>query len=97
MPDYFLAANKEVVKQFQANKNFADRRDKVISARTYFYEDEHKCDAHLETFLKCIDAVGKTDYKFYFFYCNNSFKLPQLMFPFKLACILFTIKFTLSK
>ena len=52
------AANKEVVKQFQANKNFADRREKVISARTYFYEDEHKCDAHLDTFLKCIDAVG---------------------------------------
>ncbi|XP_028400731.1 proline dehydrogenase 1, mitochondrial-like [Dendronephthya gigantea] len=52
------APNKEIVKQFQLNKDFADRRKKVISARTYFYEDEHKCDLHLETFLKCIDAVG---------------------------------------
>ncbi|CAB4000513.1 proline dehydrogenase 1, mitochondrial-like [Paramuricea clavata] len=47
-----------MVKQFQLNKDFADRRKKVISARTYFYEDEHKCDVHLETFLNCIDAVG---------------------------------------
>ena len=49
-----------MVKQFQSNKDFADRRKKVISARTYFYEDEHKCDVHLETFLNCIDAVGKS-------------------------------------
>ena len=57
--DHCLAPNKEIVKQFQLNKEFEDRRKKVISARTYFYEDEHKCDVHLETFLKCIDAVGK--------------------------------------
>lgn len=60
-----LAGNKEVAKQFQLNRDFADRREKVISARTYFYEDEHKCDAHLETFLKCIDAVGGYEL------CNN--------------------------
>ena len=57
--DHCLAPNKEIVKQFQLNKDFEDQRKKVISARTYFYEDEHKCDVHLETFLKCIDAVGK--------------------------------------
>lgn len=47
------------MKQFQSNKEFENRSEKVVSARTYFYEDEHKCDVHLETFLKCIDAVGK--------------------------------------
>uniref|UniRef100_A0A8C3PWQ7 Proline dehydrogenase n=1 Tax=Chrysolophus pictus TaxID=9089 RepID=A0A8C3PWQ7_CHRPC len=43
-------------KQFRAHRGFGDRRDGVISARTYFYADEAKCDQHMETFLHCIDA-----------------------------------------
>ncbi|XP_030357721.1 proline dehydrogenase 1, mitochondrial-like isoform X3 [Strigops habroptila] len=43
-------------KQYRAHPGFGDRRGGVISARTYFYADEAKCDQHMETFLHCIDA-----------------------------------------
>lgn len=43
-------------KQYQAHQAFGDRRDGVISARTYFYANESKCDSHMETFLRCIEA-----------------------------------------
>uniref|UniRef100_A0A8C6JMY5 Proline dehydrogenase n=2 Tax=Melopsittacus undulatus TaxID=13146 RepID=A0A8C6JMY5_MELUD len=43
-------------KQYRAHPGFGDRRGGVISARTYFYADEAKCDQHMETFLRCIDA-----------------------------------------
>ncbi|XP_049721728.1 proline dehydrogenase 1, mitochondrial isoform X2 [Elephas maximus indicus] len=45
-------------KQYQAHRAFGDRRDGVISARTYFYANEAKCDGHMETFLRCIEASG---------------------------------------
>ncbi|XP_019482463.1 PREDICTED: proline dehydrogenase 1, mitochondrial [Hipposideros armiger] len=45
-------------KQYQAHPAFGDRRDGVISARTYFYANEAKCDCHMETFLRCIEASG---------------------------------------
>lgn len=45
-------------KQYQAHRAFGDRRDGVISARTYFYASEAKCDSHMETFLRCIEASG---------------------------------------
>uniref|UniRef100_A0A8C8YK43 Proline dehydrogenase n=1 Tax=Prolemur simus TaxID=1328070 RepID=A0A8C8YK43_PROSS len=45
-------------KQYQAHRAFGDRRDGVISARTYFYANEAKCDSHMETFLRCIEASG---------------------------------------
>ncbi|KAI5096402.1 proline dehydrogenase 1, mitochondrial isoform X2 [Silurus meridionalis] len=43
-------------KKFKAHRQFGDRRGGVISARTYFYADEAKCDDHMETFIKCIKA-----------------------------------------
>ncbi|XP_074776849.1 proline dehydrogenase 1, mitochondrial isoform X1 [Athene noctua] len=43
-------------KQYRAHRGFGDRRDGVISAHTYFYADEAKCDQHMEAFLHCIDA-----------------------------------------
>ncbi|KAL2087737.1 hypothetical protein ACEWY4_016565 [Coilia grayii] len=45
-------------KKYKAHRQFGDRRGGVISARTYFYADEAKCDQHMETFLKCIKASG---------------------------------------
>ncbi|XP_016059868.1 PREDICTED: proline dehydrogenase 1, mitochondrial [Miniopterus natalensis] len=45
-------------KQYQAHQAFGDRRDGVISAHTYFYANESKCDSHMETFLRCIEASG---------------------------------------
>lgn len=45
-------------KQFQAHRAFGDRRDGVVSARTYFYANEARCDSHMETFLRCIEASG---------------------------------------
>ncbi|KAJ8380142.1 hypothetical protein SKAU_G00009200 [Synaphobranchus kaupii] len=45
-------------KKYKAHKQFGDRRGGVISARTYFYADEAKCDHHMETFLNCIKASG---------------------------------------
>lgn len=46
-------------KQYRAHRGFGDRRGGVISARTYFYASEAKCDQHMNTFLRCIDASGK--------------------------------------
>ncbi|XP_036132162.1 proline dehydrogenase 1, mitochondrial-like isoform X2 [Molossus molossus] len=49
-------------KQYQAHQAFGDRRDGVVSARTYFYTNEAKCDGHMETFLRCIEAsAGASD------------------------------------
>ncbi|KAM6423258.1 proline dehydrogenase 1, mitochondrial isoform 1-T1 [Liasis olivaceus] len=45
-------------KRYSVHHKFGDRRDGVIGARTYFYADEAKCDRHMETFLKCIEASG---------------------------------------
>ncbi|KAJ8286036.1 hypothetical protein GJAV_G00033790 [Gymnothorax javanicus] len=47
-------------KKYKAHKRFGDRRGGVISARTYFYADEAKCDHHMETFLNCIKASGRS-------------------------------------
>lgn len=53
----FAGASKRE-KQYQAHQAFGDRRDGVVSARTYFYDSEAKCDGHMETFLRCIEASG---------------------------------------
>ncbi|KAF7666289.1 hypothetical protein LDENG_00114100 [Lucifuga dentata] len=45
-------------KKYKAHRQFGDRRGGVISARTYFYADEAKCDKQMETFLDCIKASG---------------------------------------
>ncbi|XP_035196748.1 proline dehydrogenase 1, mitochondrial-like [Oxyura jamaicensis] len=43
-------------KQYRAHRGSGSHRNGVTSARTYFYADEAKCDQHMETFLRCIDA-----------------------------------------
>ncbi|KAG8010699.1 Proline dehydrogenase 1 [Nibea albiflora] len=45
-------------KKYKAHRQFGDRRGGVISARTYFYADESKCDTQMETFINCIKASG---------------------------------------
>ncbi|XP_067339812.1 proline dehydrogenase 1, mitochondrial isoform X2 [Channa argus] len=45
-------------KKYKAHRQFGDRRGGVISARTYFYADEAKCDKQMETLLNCIEASG---------------------------------------
>uniref|UniRef100_A0A8C6TL80 Proline dehydrogenase n=1 Tax=Neogobius melanostomus TaxID=47308 RepID=A0A8C6TL80_9GOBI len=45
-PDYGLREKK-----YKAHRQFGDRRGGVISARTYFYADEAKCDKQMETFI----------------------------------------------
>merc|ERR1712131_493328 len=44
--------------KFQAHEQFGDRREGVVSARTYFYKDEEQCDRNMENFLYCIEAAG---------------------------------------
>lgn len=46
-------------KKYTAHRQFGDRRGGVISARTYFYADEAKCDNQMETFINCIKASGE--------------------------------------
>ncbi|XP_071497117.1 proline dehydrogenase 1, mitochondrial-like [Diadema antillarum] len=48
------------LRQFQAHREFGDRREGVSSARTYFYTDEKKCDDNLETLMNCIRVAGAT-------------------------------------
>ncbi|EHB18393.1 Proline dehydrogenase, mitochondrial [Heterocephalus glaber] len=45
-------------KHYQAHHAFGDRRDGVVSAHTYFYANEAKCDSYMENFLRCIEASG---------------------------------------
>jgi len=44
--------------KFQPHEQFGDRREGVVSARTYFYKDEEQCDRNMENFLYCIEAAG---------------------------------------
>lgn len=55
-----FAGTSKREKQNQAHQAFGDHRDGVISARTYSYANEAKCDSHMETFLHCIEALGGT-------------------------------------
>uniref|UniRef100_A0A4W3GGT4 Uncharacterized protein n=1 Tax=Callorhinchus milii TaxID=7868 RepID=A0A4W3GGT4_CALMI len=56
--EYISTETGQREKKFRPHRNFGDRRDTVVSARTYFYADEAKCDQHMETFLQCIEASG---------------------------------------
>lgn len=44
--------------QYKLDNNFADRRYKVHSARTYFYLNEATCEKNTEIFLDCLHGVA---------------------------------------
>lgn len=44
--------------QYHVDKQFADRRYKVQSARTYFYLNEATCERNMEVFQNCLHAVA---------------------------------------
>lgn len=46
------------IPQYHIDKQFADRRYKVQSARTYFYLNEAQCERNLEIFHECLEAVS---------------------------------------
>lgn len=46
------------IPQYHMDKQFADRRYKVQSARTYFYLNEAQCERNLEIFHECLEAVS---------------------------------------
>ena len=75
----FTSYNKNLVPtrvpidtQFQADERFADRRENVYSARTYFYEGEQKCNENVDTFKRCIQTAGKNN-------CSYSFILESVL------------------
>jgi proline dehydrogenase len=39
------------------DKAVADRRHKVLGARTFFYLNEATCERNMETFIRCLEAV----------------------------------------
>lgn len=47
-------------KRYNPQRDFGDRRKNVVSARTYFYKGEEKCEQNTKIFLKCIDSAGAT-------------------------------------
>lgn len=49
--------------QYHVDKQFADRRYKVQSARTYFYLNEATCERNMEVFQNCLHAVAGNIYK----------------------------------
>lgn len=53
--------------QYHVDKQFADRRYKVQSARTYFYLNEATCERNMEVFINCLHAVAGKNF--------NNFKL----------------------
>uniref|UniRef100_A0A672FWM7 Proline dehydrogenase n=1 Tax=Salarias fasciatus TaxID=181472 RepID=A0A672FWM7_SALFA len=58
-------------KKYKAHRQFGDRRGGVISARTYFYADEAKCDNQMETFINCI--------KFFFFFLSDQLQFSEVL------------------
>lgn len=57
-----LADPKTDLPQYKVDSHHLDRREKVVSARTFFYESEAACDKNMEIFLKCIECTANSTY-----------------------------------
>ncbi|PAV89864.1 hypothetical protein WR25_03018 [Diploscapter pachys] len=44
--------------RYTPHAEFSDRREQVVSARTYFYDGEEKCDENRDIFIDSINAVA---------------------------------------
>lgn len=55
---YETAFSSGTIPQYHMDRQFADRRYKVQSARTYFYLNEAQCERNLEIFHECLEAVS---------------------------------------
>lgn len=55
-----VCSPEKLNKKFSVHYEFGDRRELVTSARTYFYHDEHVCDANVENFIDGINTVSGT-------------------------------------
>lgn len=58
--NHFILFAAGMEAKFRAHEEFGDRRENVIAARTYFYEDEEACEENMQSFLNGIDAVSGT-------------------------------------
>ncbi|KAM6156240.1 LOW QUALITY PROTEIN: proline dehydrogenase 1, mitochondrial-like [Rhynchocyon petersi] len=52
------SGTNEGEKQYQARQASGDCRDGIIIGHNYLYTNEAKCDSHMETLLRCIEASG---------------------------------------
>jgi len=53
-----VCISEKLTKEFSVHYEFGDRREMVTSARTYFYQDEHVCDANVANFIDGINTVS---------------------------------------
>ena len=56
---YFFGIDDTLYPQFRSSATTPGKATVKSSARTYFYQDEHKCDENMEHFIKCINTAGK--------------------------------------
>lgn len=53
-----ISLDEALYPQFDSSSTTPGTATVRSSARTYFYQDEHKCDENMEHFITCINAAG---------------------------------------
>lgn len=57
-----LENTKTELPQYQVPSQNLDRREKVVSARVFFYENESECEKNMAHFLRCIDVAATSTF-----------------------------------
>jgi len=78
---------KKAHRLFQVHEAYGDRREGVVSARTYFYKDEANCDKYMEHFLYCIQAAGGASDKGFAAIKLTALGRPQFLLQFSEALV----------
>ncbi|KAF7205591.1 mitochondrial-like [Nothobranchius furzeri] len=65
-----------------AHRQLGDSHGERNRACTYFYADEAKCDQHMETFIKCIEASGGNRMDGFSAIKMTALGRPQFLFQF---------------